>query len=162
MPPSAPASSSSQPAPPRSVVPPPLSTSLPAPPQSLAPVSPISPTPTPTATVAAAAEPPVLISGSGSQTTRTFTLRGGTYTALWSATTPTSTADTFAAILRPADPANLHTQVIATALLPGSRSISGQTELTGLPAGTYSVDIVGGTNWTLSVSGQTSPGVGRP
>jgi hypothetical protein len=148
--------------PPRSAVPPPLSTSLPLPAQGPGPTSPPTPTPMPTATLAAGAEAPVLISGSGSQTTRTFSLRGGTYNALWTSTTPTSTADTFAAILRPADPGSLHTQVIGTALVPGSRSISGQAQITSLPAGTYSVDIVGGTNWTLSISVQTSPGGGRP
>jgi hypothetical protein len=123
---------------------------------------PIAPTPTPTATLPASAEAPVLLSGSGTQTTRTFSLRGGTYSALWTSTTPTSAADTFAAILRPSDPGNLHTQVIGTALVPGSRSISGQTQITSLPSGTYSVEIVGGTNWTLSISVQSGPGVGRP
>jgi hypothetical protein len=99
----------------------------------------------------------VLLSGTGSQTTRSFTLRGGTYTALWSSTTPTSTADTFAAILRPSDPANLHTQVIATALVPGSRTVSGQAQLISLPPGSYSVEIVGGTNWTLSIAFGLNP-----
>jgi hypothetical protein len=148
--------------PPRSGGPPPT-TSLPAPPpQSLGVATPTVPTPTASPTVAAGVEAPVLISGAGSQTTRTFSLRGGTYNALWTATTPTSTADTFAAFLRPADPGNLHTQVIGTALVPGSRSISGQAQITSLPAGTYSVDIVGGTNWTLSISVQSGLGVSRP
>ena len=147
---------------PRSGGPPP-NNSLPAPPpQSIGAATPTAPTPTATPAAAAGVEAPVLISGSGSQTTRTFTLRGGTYNGLWSATTPTSSPDTFAAILRPADPGNLHTQVIGTALVPGSRSISGQAQLTNLPAGTYSVEIVGGTNWTLTISVQSGPGVGRP
>jgi hypothetical protein len=41
--------------------------------------------------------------------------------------------------------------------VPGSRTVSGQAQLISLPPGSYSVEIVGGTNWTLSIAFGLNP-----
>jgi hypothetical protein len=102
-------------------------------------------------------EAPVVLTGTGTATTRSFPLRGGSYSLIWTATAPTSATDNFAAFLRPAEASNLHTQVIATVLVAGGRSQSGQTQATNLPAGTYFIEIVGGTSWSISISAAQAP-----
>lgn len=98
----------------------------------------------------ASTEVPVVLTGTGSTTSRTFALHGGSYSVLWTAAT-VSTTDNFAAFLRPLDPSG-HSQVITTVLVPGGRSVSGQAQVLNVAPGAYYVEVIGGSNWNLSVA----------
>lgn len=115
-----------------------------------------SPAPAQPAAIAApAAEQPVALSGTSDQNTRPFELRGGTYTARWSAQLQPRDASCFVAtrLRRAADQRLIDGVFSETLNRRGPTSAGGETILYGVSPGAYYIDATSsGCDWSVTLS----------
>jgi hypothetical protein len=89
--------------------------------------------------------------------TKPFFLAGGNYKSDWTATDPTKGPPTgcfHAGFLESADPQGVLSLDLGSKILFPGRSAHGTTQLPGLQAGQYILDMTSGCSWTVTISAQ--------
>lgn len=114
-------------------------------------------TPRPAATVTPQPRPrsddPVKLSGERSQNTKAFTLSGGNYTARWEIKLPRGSSSCYGGGSLHIVDGNRYVEQLFNALLGDEKgkSADGETELYGLKAGQYYLDINSGCPWSVEI-----------
>jgi len=97
----------------------------------------------------------VMFKGTGEMKTRPFSLAGGNYISEWTASDPTSGPPVgcfHSGFLESADPSNVVMLDLGAKILFPGRSAQGTTELPGLKAGQYVLNMTSGCAWTVTIS----------
>jgi hypothetical protein len=118
-----------------------------------------TPPPAPPAPTAPAGggDRPLTFKGSGELKTKPFFLAGGNYTSDWTASDPTSHPQVgcfHSGFLESADPSGVLSLDLGSKILFPGRSAHGTTQLPGLKAGQYILDMTSGCSWTVIIRGQ--------
>jgi hypothetical protein len=105
----------------------------------------------------AGGEQSITFSGTGQMKTKPFFLAGGNYVSDWSASDPTSRPQMgcfHSGFLESADPSGVVLLDLGTKILYPGRSAQGTTQLPGLGAGQYILDMSSGCAWTVTIRAQ--------
>lgn len=115
--------------------------------------TPVPPTPTPVPAPPATAEEPVTVSGERTMSTRPFMLRGGNYTARWTAQPIGSSPSCFhGATLRPVTPGGRFLSgTLGSGSVQGAAPVSGETQAYNVPTGSYYVDALSMCAWSVTI-----------
>ncbi len=101
-------------------------------------------------------EPPVKLSGDGSQNTRPFDLRGGDYTVTWRASLRGNSYSCFAGgRIKPTGGDGFGESLFSEVLTRDNRRASGETQLYRLKRGRYYLDVdASGCEWSVEIRPQ--------
>jgi hypothetical protein len=121
--------------------PPPAPPAAPAPPLPPPPPAPVAP------------EEPVTVSGERTMSTRPFMLRGGNYTARWTARPMSPSPSCFhSATLRPVTPGGRFLSgTLGSGSVQGAEPVSGETQVYNVPADSYYVDALSMCAWSVTI-----------
>ncbi|MFL5733894.1 MAG: hypothetical protein ACJ78Q_11915 [Chloroflexia bacterium] len=121
------------------------------------PTPPPAPTSAPVPTAVAGSGQPLKFKGTGEMKTQPFVLAGGNYMSEWTATDPTSSPPVgcfHSGFLESVDPAQVVSLDLGSKIVFPGRSAQGTTQLPGITAGQYVLDMTSGCAWTVTISPQ--------
>lgn len=115
------------------------------------------PTPAPVPTLPSGGGEPLTFKGTGEMRTRPFSLAAGSYVSDWTASDPTSGPPVgcfHSGFLESTDPANFVTFDLGSKIVFPGRSAHGTTQLPGLKAGQYTLNMTSGCSWVVTITAQ--------